>query len=153
MADQKKTARGDHKVGYCRPPKRTQFRKGRPGNPGGRPRAVKPGAADIAALLSEPITVKKGGISSEMSPFETSLRSLVKRALIDRNLKAALEFLKRCEQYGILEPARAPEIGSYLLTIPKTWDEDEWMEMFHRYGPPPWPGRRSGLPGDPPAES
>ena len=38
MADQKKTAIGNHEVGYCRPPKQTQFRKGRSGNPRGRRR-------------------------------------------------------------------------------------------------------------------
>jgi hypothetical protein len=40
-----------------------------------------------------------------MAPFETSLCSLVKRALKDRDLKAALEFLKVYEQSGIIAPA------------------------------------------------
>ena len=152
MAAQEKLAAGDYEVGSCRPPKQTQFQKGRSGNPGGRPRAVKPGPGLVASILNEPIRVKKGGVSRRMSPFETSLRSLAKRALKDRDLKAALEFLKVCEQYGIIAPAPVPQSGGVLI-IPKTWNRDDWMAMFHRYGRPPWPGQRSGLPGDPPADS
>jgi Family of unknown function (DUF5681) len=152
-ADQEKPGEANPEVGYCRPPKWSRFRKGRSGNPRGRPGRVEPAGVDIAALLREPIAVTKGGVARAMSPFEAGLRSLVKRALMGRDLKAARAFLKICEGYEVMVPPRTPPLTGRLIVIPKSWDRDEWMEMFHRLGPPPWPGKRSGLPGDPPKES
>jgi hypothetical protein len=40
----------DYEVGYGKPPRRTRFRKGRSGNPGGRPRGVTAGRAKALAL-------------------------------------------------------------------------------------------------------
>jgi Family of unknown function (DUF5681) len=151
MADQK-TPAGDYEVGHGRPPKRTQFQKSRSGNPGGRPKAIRPNATDVAAILSEPIPVSMGSTLRDLSAFEIGLRKLVRAALKDRDLKAALALLKLCEDYAIIEPGGVPETGG-VVVLPKSWDPDEWLEMLHRYGRPPWPGERDGLPGDLPAKS
>lgn len=151
MADQK-TPAGEYEVGHCRPPQGSQFQKGRSGNPGGRPKAIKPNATDVVAVLSEPIPVSMGSTVRKLSAFEIGVRKLARAALKDRDLRAALKLLKLCEEYGIIEPGPAPVSGG-VLVIPRTWDQDEWLEMLHRYGRPPWPGPRSGLPGDPPARA
>jgi hypothetical protein len=72
----------------------------------------------------------------------------VKRALNENNLKAILEFVRLCERYGIMAPLPPPERCGRVLVVPKTWDWDEWLQMFHEHGPPPWPGERSGLPDE-----
>ena len=113
---------------------------------------MEPEELEIAALLNEPVAVTMGGAVQTMSPFEAGLRSLVKHAS-QNNLKAAVTFLQVCDACGVMVPPPAPPIASGLFLIPRTWDEDEWHEMFRRHGPPPWPGKRSGLPGDPPKES
>jgi Family of unknown function (DUF5681) len=41
---------GSYEVGYGRPPRRTRFRKGQSGNPGGRPRGMTAGRAKALAL-------------------------------------------------------------------------------------------------------
>ena len=66
-------AGGDYAVGYGRPPKATQFKPGRSGNPRGRPKGAKSEDTMIATssgplLLSEPVVypelkMKVAGIS------------------------------------------------------------------------------------------
>ena len=92
------------------------------------------------------------GVSRRMSPFEASLHSQVKRALIERDVGAMVRIITLCERYGILEMLPEPPLRGGLLIIPKSWREEEWRAMFKKHGPPPWPGPRSGLPGDPPKD-
>lgn len=146
MRDQKSTA--DYEVGYGKPPKHRQFKRGQSGNPNGRPKAAKSGPTDIAAILDEPLTVRKAGATESMSPFEVGVRHLVKRALSENDLKAILEFVRLCESYGLIAPVPPPERSGGVLVVPKTWDWDEWLQMFNELGPPPWPGNRSGLPDE-----
>jgi hypothetical protein len=45
----------------------------------------------------------------------------------------------------VIEAASEP---SNSFQVPGDWDWHEWMEMFECFGPPPWPGGRSGLTPD-----
>jgi Family of unknown function (DUF5681) len=136
---------GEYKVGYKKPPKSGQFKKGRSGNPNGRPKKVKQDTSDIAALLSEPVVVNKSGVAQLMSPFEASIRTLVRRALNERNVNAALELVRLCESYGVVASLPAPDYDSQVLIVPRNFTIDEFSEMYEKHGPPPWPGERSGL--------
>src|SRR5215831_11903235 len=140
------------KAGYRRPPKHGQFQPGRSGNLRGRPKRKKLEGVDIVALLTEPIPIIKSGVPRTMNPFEASLRSLVKRGLVDDDFRSLSTFLDYCEQHGVIGRSAVPVPVFQTIFIPKTWDEREWQAMFDRYGAPPWPGKRSGLPGDPPKE-
>lgn len=140
-----KKKRGDYEVGYGKPPEHSRFKPGESGNRKGRPKMAKGGPPDVAEILSEEIAVKNAGVSRKMSSFETGVRQLVSRALNEKDLNATLEFVRLCEEYGIVAPAPAREVGSGVLVIPKTWDRDEWMQMLDGHGAPPWPGDRTGL--------
>ena len=115
-----------------------------------RPLKLTPSA--VAALLSAPVAVRTQGLSRRMSAFEASLHSQVKCALIDEDVGAMKRIIALCERYGILEHPPEPPLMGGVLTMPKNWCQEEWRTMFKRYGPPPWPGPRSGLPGDPPKD-
>src|SRR3984893_6198924 len=53
---------GDYEVGYGRPPREHQFKKGEPSrNPKGRPRGARP-APDFVAALLQPVTIRMQGI-------------------------------------------------------------------------------------------
>jgi hypothetical protein len=132
-------------VGYGRPPKEHQFRKGVCPNPAGRRGKGTKKASKVAEVLSEPITVRQGGVERKMDPFEASARGLIKNAVAKRNVSAAIEFIRLCEQYQVIKMEANQRCGG-VLRIPRSWDEAEWMEMFRQYGAPPWPGERSGLP-------
>jgi len=146
MSTQKTT--GDYKIGKGRPPEDTRWKPGQSGNPKGRPKAAKCEPTDVVAILGEPLTVKTAGTTQRMSPFEVGVRQLAKRALSKNDLKAILEFVRLCERYGIMVPLPPPERCGRVLVVPKTWDWDEWLEVFNEHGPPPWPGERSGLPDE-----
>ena len=68
-------------VGFGKPPERTRFRKGRSGNPAGRPK----GALDLGTLLekalAEKVAVKDAsGRRREISKLEAALTQLVNKA-------------------------------------------------------------------------
>jgi Family of unknown function (DUF5681) len=75
----KKPDRADYQVGYGKPPAHTRFRKGRSGNPGGRPRGMTAGRATALALkeLYRPVTVREGGKLIKLPAIQAVLRSKV----------------------------------------------------------------------------
>ena len=147
MSKQRKPT-GDYEIGYGKPPKHTQFKPGEARKGKRTSSKRKRGAVDVAAILEKPVTVRQNGRTRKMTPFEASMRKLVSSAINDGVFKAMQEFLRQCEKHGVLVPP-APRRASFRLYVPKDWDREEWLKMFHKYGPPPWPGPRSGLPKNP----
>jgi Family of unknown function (DUF5681) len=68
-----------YQVGYGKPPRHAQFRKGQSGNPGGRPRRAPTERAKALALREayRRITVKEGGRAFALPAIQAILRSQV----------------------------------------------------------------------------
>src|SRR5215470_17971203 len=75
----RKTRSVPYKVGYGRPPLHTRFRKGRSGNPGGRPRrAAREGVKALALREAyRRITVKENGRALAMPAIQAIMRRQV----------------------------------------------------------------------------
>jgi Family of unknown function (DUF5681) len=71
---------GDHEVGYGRPPRHSRFRKGRSGNPRGRPRGSKNLATLFAEALDETVVVKEDGRRRAITKREAIVKQLVNRS-------------------------------------------------------------------------
>ncbi len=108
---------GDYEVGYGKPPKSGQIKKGERRNPKGRPTKRNREQVDVAAVLNEPLVVKNSGIRQKMPAFEVGFRRLVERALKHKNLPAILEFLELCETYGLMVPPPVPQVGGVIHRV------------------------------------
>lgn len=91
----------DYEVGYKKPPKEHQFKKGvtHP-NRRKKDKAERPDI-DIGSLLNEPIKVKTPDGSRDMLAFEVATRKLANQAIQKRDLNACKLFFKLCARYGI----------------------------------------------------
>jgi Family of unknown function (DUF5681) len=83
---------GRDKVGYGRPPKATQFKPGKSGNPKGRPKGSLNLVTDLAAELSEQITVREDGRTRRLSKQRALIKSLLAKG-IQGDVRAAAAIL------------------------------------------------------------
>jgi hypothetical protein len=70
----------DYEVGYRKPPEHSRFKKGRSGNPQGRPKGSKNLQTDLAEELNERILVREGSRSMTLTKQRAIVKSLVSKA-------------------------------------------------------------------------
>ncbi len=76
------TSSKQYQVGYKKPPKDTQFKKGQSGNPKGRPKKKKVTLAeDIYKELQELMVIKEHGETKTVSKLEALIKKTVNDAL------------------------------------------------------------------------
>lgn len=93
----------DYEVGYGKPPKQHQFRKGRSGNRKGRPKRSRSIQNLIEQELDLLITVKEGGRELRLTKREAIVKRHVNAAL-NGNTKALEHLLRFCNEHGISDP-------------------------------------------------
>lgn len=70
----------DYEVGFGKPPKATQFKKGQSGNPRGRPKGSLNLATTLKRALNEKVMVAENGRQRTVSKGEAAIKQLVNRA-------------------------------------------------------------------------
>ena len=71
---------GGYKVGYGKPPKETQFQKGKSGNPKGKPKASQPLEAVFLREGARLVTIKSGESVQKVAKRDALVRRLIDMA-------------------------------------------------------------------------
>jgi hypothetical protein len=82
---------GTYEVGYCRPPRETQFKPGNRANPRGRLKGVRNTATMARQALERPVLVTHKGTERKMKVREVAYRKLADKAAMGD--QKALAFL------------------------------------------------------------
>jgi hypothetical protein len=103
----------NYDVGFERPPRHTQFRKGTSGNPKGRPKASRNRASLLEDVLLEKVTINENGARRQITKGEAVLKQLVNKAATGDSRSAHM----------ILDEIRAID-----ARLPAAHDEDDQEE-------------------------
>lgn len=114
-------------VGYCKPPKSTQFKKGLSGNPKGRPKGAKGVKASLRRELETKIPIREGGRETKMSKAEILAKSLAADAL-KGDVKARLEILKLDDE--LFGDGQSTPDGRLHIAAPEAVDFDILRDFF-----------------------
>lgn len=102
----------DYTVGHGKPPKHSQFPKGRSGNPKGRPRGSKNLATIFHQVTSEKISVKENGRTRRMTRIEAVVHQLTNKALSgDARAMTQLMQFHRLFEVSMETVKAKPEVG------------------------------------------
>ena len=89
----------NYQVGYRRPPKKTRFKKGRSGNPAGRPKGARSLKSSFMSELTEKIPAQINGQSRMISKRDALAKQIVNKAAMGHlpSVKFIAEFLADSE--------------------------------------------------------
>ena len=123
----------DYEVGYKRPPKSGQFKKGQSGNPGGRRKKSGPIEVDAAGIFDEMFAVNVGGRVQTMSAKEVEIRQILKKAVEKKDFKSMAHLLSLFEKYSCVT---APQTSGVIVLPTNTMPGRMARMILHNYGPP-----------------
>lgn len=103
---EKPTAAADE-VGYCKPPKSTQWKPGQSGNPTGKKKGVKNFGTQLQKVLSKVVKFKQGGETKNATLIELVVNAPFQHGMEGDTKNAALA-LKLVEEFGVETPKPYP---------------------------------------------
>lgn len=114
-----KPGRRDYPVGFGRPPKATQFKKGTSGNKKGRPRETKNIATLFNQEMNQRIVISENGKRRTITKFEAALKQLRNKAATG-DPKAIQTIINIARELGYLnlpDPLQEPEVLDFTVNV------------------------------------
>lgn len=114
----------EYEIGYSKPPKQTRFKKGRSGNPTGRPKGSKSLKTFLMAALEEKVIVNENGLSKQISKREAAAKQLANRAAMGDlpTIKVLAQYLAGVEEQEE-EKVRSHNAGGARERVTRKLDE------------------------------
>jgi len=106
----------EYQVGFGKPPQSSRFKRGKSGNPRGRPKGTRNLATDLKGEMGSKILVNEGGKSQKITKQMALVKTLSTKAL-KGDVRAMNTLLKLIDQNLFEEPDEIEE--------PKMSQEDE----------------------------
>lgn len=118
----------DDAIGYGRPPKASQFKKGQSGNPRGRPPVVRGRRSIAARVLGEAqrLSGQPSGARVRFTTIELIVMTL-KQLTSAGHVRAASLYTRFVERYGRHE---APQQQVGYIVIPERLTQAEWEARY-----------------------
>ena len=127
----------DYEVGYKRPPKSGQFKKGQSGNPKGRPKGSLNLATVLERTLRETVVINENGQRHQITKMEAAIKQLVNKSAAGD--LGAIKFLTMLVRYGE-EGVPQPEVAGDAMTVN---DQKVMQRLLRRLGLDPGQGDSS----------
>lgn len=107
----------DYEVGYGKPPKQSQFKPGRSGNPRGRPKQKRTLTAKLEHELKKSITITENGRSTKVSKGDALAKTLVAKALKGdvKSLQLVINNSDSLRGHDALQPADLNALDMLIL--------------------------------------
>lgn len=86
-------SKSDYDVGYGKPPKHTQFKKGQSGNPKGRRKGARGLKTDLREELMEMLTINENGKTTKLTKQRLMIKQLFAKAS-KGDVRAAIKMLE-----------------------------------------------------------
>ena len=98
---------GANDVGYRKPPAHSRFKRGKSGNPNGRPKGTLNFATTLIRTLREPVVINENGRRKQITKLEAAVKQLVNKAASGdlRALAQLIDVMLLAEQRAAEETA------------------------------------------------
>ena len=106
----------DYEVGYGKPPKATQFQKGRSGNPKGRPKGSQNKGSIVRNIMDRKVTVRENGKERKITVFEALVEKMVAKAL-NGSMNDQIKLVQMVEKHAPDKLADIPEDAARTITV------------------------------------
>ena len=114
-----KRNRSDYEIGFCRPPKATQFKKGTSGNKKGRPKGTKNIATLFHQEIYQGVTILENGQRRTITKAEAALKQLINKAATGdpKSIQAMMSIARELGDLNHPDPLQGPQVREFKLNI------------------------------------